>query len=64
MKFKKFLRFDGFIHNRIESDILKIKAEMDTLEGQLTGLMSKSENESLHKSWKELDIDKVSKSKS
>ena len=44
---------------RIESDILKIKAEMDTLEGQLTGLMTKSENDSLHKSWKQLNIDKV-----
>ena len=28
---------------RIESDILKIKAEMDSMEKQLTGLMTKSE---------------------
>ena len=51
---------DNHINSR-ECLELKIKAEMDTLEGQLTGLMTKSENDSLHKSWKQLNIDKVTK---
>ena len=36
-------RISVYLHFRIESDILKIKAEMDSMEKQLTGLMTKSE---------------------
>ena len=44
---------------RIESDILKIKAEMDNMEKQLTGLMTKLDSGSSKKSVRNL-INKVS----
>ena len=44
---------------RIESDILKIKAEMDNMEKQLTGLMTKLDSSSSKKSVRNL-INKVS----
>ena len=47
---------------RIESDILKIKVEMDQLEKQLTGLMSKSECDLILKSSSFLSKDLVSRS--
>ena len=43
---------------RIESDILKIKAEMGTMEKQLSGLMTKSDN-SVQNSMKNVKIEQV-----
>ena len=45
---------------RIESDILKIKAEMGTMEKQLSGLMTKSDN-SVQNSMKNVKIEQVIK---
>ena len=45
---------------RIESDILKIKAEMGTMEKQLSGLMAKSDN-SVQNSMKNVKIEQVIK---
>ena len=41
---------------RMESDILRIKVEMDQLEKQLASLMWKSESDNPEKSFKHLDI--------
>ena len=41
---------------RMESDILRIKVEMDQLEKQLASLMWKSEGDNPEKSFKHLDI--------
>ena len=41
---------------RIESDILRIKVEMDGLERQLATLVSKSDRDSIEQSFKQLNI--------
>ena len=44
---------------RMESDILRLKVEMDQLEKQLSSLMGKSDCENPEKSFQHLDISKA-----
>ena len=55
-----FIIYMNYITFRIESDILKIKAEMGTMEKQLSGLMTKSDN-SVQNSMKNVKIEQVIK---
>ena len=52
--------YEVYYFFRIESDILKIKAEMGTMEKQLSGLMTKSDN-SVQNSMKNVKIEQVIK---
>ena len=52
--------YEFYYFFRIESDILKIKAEMGTMEKQLSGLMTKSDN-SVQNSMKNVKIEQVIK---